>query len=171
VALSKFYRLTLSAGAETIPLVKEFDHAVTYVRIQNLRFSEAVALKVSLEPRWTDVPVLKMILQPLVENAILHGILEKPEERGTIALRAFTETYLGVEGLGLEVEDDGVGMAPDVVARLLEVERRNKGPEDHGYGVFNIDRRLRLRYGEASGLRYESTLGRGTLVRVWVPHP
>lgn len=169
LALSKFYRLTLSGGAETIPLNKEFDHAVTYIRIQNLRFGDAVTLAVDIEPRWTQVPILKMILQPLVENAVLHGILEKSDERGTIRLVAKTETFRGVEGLGLEVADDGVGMEPEVLAGLLVRERLNKGPTDHGYGVFNIDRRLRLRYGEVSGLRYESRPGTGTVVRIWIP--
>lgn len=169
LALSKFYRLSLSGGAETLPLAKEFDHATTYVRIQNLRFEDAFDLRVELEPRWKDVPLLKMILQPLVENAILHGILEKPHEKGTITLRARTLAGTDAEDLGLEVEDDGVGMEPSVVAGLLSTEARPRGIGDHGYGVFNIDRRLRLRYGEAAGLAFESTPGKGTVVRIRIP--
>lgn len=169
LALSRFYRLTLSGGAETIPLSREFDHAATYVHIQNLRFGDAVTLVVDWEPRWKQMPVLKMLLQPLVENSILHGILEKPSEKGTITLRARTLRIDGDDWLGLEVEDDGVGMEGRVLAELLSREREGKGPDDHGYGVFNIDRRLRLRYGEASGLAFESTPGQGTVVRIRIP--
>jgi two-component system sensor histidine kinase YesM len=169
MALSKFYRLTLSGGADTLPLAKEVDHAATYLRIQNLRFGDAIDLVIDLEDRWLDFPVLKMILQPLVENSLLHGLLEKSEEKGRIVLRARTVFVEDVEGLGLEVEDDGVGMEPSVVMGLLSTERTSRGNGDHGYGVFNIDRRLRLRYGDRSGLHYESAVGRGTIVRVWIP--
>jgi len=169
LALSKFYRLTLSGGAETLALSKEFTHAETYVKIQNLRFEEAVTLVVNLEPRWGSYPVLKMILQPLVENAILHGILEKPEGKGTIFLRGQTVMVGTQPWLGLEVEDDGVGIDDATLANLLSGERLTNGTEGHGYGVFNIDRRLRLRYGDPSGLVFESTPGQGTLVRILIP--
>jgi two-component system sensor histidine kinase YesM len=164
-ALSKFYRLALAGGADTIPLRLEFDHVAAYVRIQNLRFDDAVNLVVDLDPDLADVPVLKMILQPLVENALLHGILEKPSETGTIRIVARRAPGSALE---LVVEDDGMGMDRATLAGLLTRERLGQGVS-HGYGVFNIDRRLRLRYGEASSLKYESTPGTGTRVSVVIP--
>jgi two-component system, sensor histidine kinase YesM len=167
-ALSRFYRLSLSGGAEAIPLSQEMDHAASYAQIQNLRFEDAVELRIEMENGLADVPVLKTILQPLVENAILHGILEKPDERGRVVIRAKTDD----EGrLLLEVEDDGVGMDPAILPGLLSREPSTPGPDGHGYGVFNIDRRLRLRYGEASGLRFARATGQGTLVQIRIPMP
>jgi two-component system sensor histidine kinase YesM len=165
-ALSKFYRISLSGGAEVIPLAKEFEHAVAYVRIQNLRFDGAVHLETDLDPALAEVPVLKMILQPLVENAILHGILEKPGEKGTIVLRARRADGPAVV---LEVEDDGVGMDPARVAGLLAREPQATGSDGHGYGVFNIDRRVRLRYGDSAGLRFVTAPGSGTRVSIRIP--
>lgn len=167
-ALSKFYRLTLSGGAEVLPLAKEFEHAATYVRIQNLRFDDAVTLTLDLEARLSEVSVLKMILQPLVENAILHGILEKDDGRGRIIVRGRSQSESGRWWIVLEVEDDGVGMEPAERDGILTTEPARRS--EHGYGVFNIDRRLRLRYGDESGLVYESTKGRGTLVRIRIPY-
>jgi two-component system, sensor histidine kinase YesM len=165
-ALSRFYRLSLSGGAEDIPLSQEIEHAASYLQIQNLRFEGAVDLKIETEPGLAEVPILKTILQPLVENAILHGILEKPDERGRIIIRARAEVVAGF--LVLEVEDDGVGMKNSTLAGLLSREPSPE-PEGHGYGVFNIDKRLRLRYGEASGLRFSSAPGQGTLVQIRIP--
>jgi two-component system sensor histidine kinase YesM len=174
-ALSKFYRISLSGGEEIIPLAKEFEHAVAYVRIQNLRFDGVIRLETDLDPALAEVPVLKMVLQPLVENAILHGILEKPEvqddrggpELGTVVLRARRQA----DELVLEVEDDGVGMGPTQVAGLLAREPQGLGTGGHGYGVFNIDRRLKLRYGDGAGLRFEASPGRGTRVTIVLPFP
>lgn len=165
-ALSKFYRLSLSGGAEIIPLRKEVDHAEAYVRIQNLRFEAAIHWAVDVPEALGEVPVLKMILQPLVENAILHGILEKPEGQGNIIVRASADGGF----LVLEVVDDGVGMSEAVLHGLLAREPV-ASRTDHGYGVFNIDRRLRLRYGESSGLRYSSVPGQGTRVVLRLPLP
>jgi two-component system sensor histidine kinase YesM len=165
-ALSRFYRLSLSGGAEVIPLSREIDHAASYVQIQNLRFEGAVDLRIELEPGLADLSVLKMVLQPLVENAILHGILEKDEGRGRVVIRAKGDGDGAC--LVLEVEDDGVGIEEPVLAAMLAREPL-PGPEGRGYGVFNIDRRLRLRYGESSGLSFSCAPGRGTLVRIRIP--
>jgi two-component system, sensor histidine kinase YesM len=168
-ALSRFYRLSLAGGADVIPLSQEIDHAESYVQIQNMRFEGAVELRIDREPGLDEVPVLKTILQPLVENAILHGILEKPDERGRIVIRAREDREASC--LVLEVEDDGVGLDAAAQAGLLSREPMTPGPGGHGYGVFNIDKRLRLRYGEASGLRFISAPGQGTLVRIMIPMP
>jgi two-component system sensor histidine kinase YesM len=165
-ALSRFYRLTLAGGADTVPLQTEFDHAAAYVRIQNLRFDNTIELRLDLDPAVAGAPVLKTLLQPLVENAILHGIREKPSERGWITITA--RPTPGQSTLVVVVEDDGVGMDATALQDLLTRERF-AGGDGHGFGVFNIDRRLRLRYGDAAGLRYDSVPGRGTRVSITLP--
>lgn len=165
-ALSRFYRLSLSAGADCIPLGLEISHVKAYLQIQNMRFDGAVQLEVQMGEDLESIPVMKMILQPLVENSMLHGILEKPSERGTITIRAARDQGK----LVLEVEDDGVGISEERLTNLLSREPLPlAGHNGHGYGVFNIDRRLRLRYGEDSGLVYTSSFGHGTLVRISLP--
>jgi len=171
-ALSRFYRLSLSGGAETISLAQELEHVEFYVRIQNMRFDDGIALAVDVPEELHHLPILKLVLQPLVENAILHGIREKESGRGTISIRARREPareeksdYAGA--LAIEVTDDGVGMEP---SRLAELRTTGVSPaEGHGYGVRNIDRRLKIRYGPPYGLEYRSERGRGTRVTVRIP--
>ncbi len=161
-SLSQFYRLALSAGAETVTVAQEIEHVATYVRIQNMRFESAIELVVDLSREFMATPMLKIALQPLAENAVLHGILEKPEGRGRIAIGGRLES--GGSVLTLEIEDDGVGMTADIMDRLFE-ERQ----DEKGYCVRNIDRRLRLKYGESFGLSYRSEPGRGTTATVRIP--
>jgi two-component system sensor histidine kinase YesM len=167
-ALSRFYRLSLSGGAETVSLAQELDHVETYVRIQNMRFDDGIALTLDVPQDLRRLPIVKIVLQPLVENAILHGIRERESGRGTVAIRAWREAGLDGErgAVDIEVADDGVGMQPD---RLAELRQGVKAVEGHGYGVRNIDRRLKVRYGPAFGLAYESQAGQGTRVTVRIP--
>lgn len=153
-ALSRFYRLSLAGGADEVPLSREFDHARSYIGIQNLRFDGAVHLETDLPPDLADVAVLKMLLQPLVENALHHGILEKEGGRGTIGLQARRSGGL----LVVTVTDDGVGLENPR-------PRRSEG----GYGIGNIQRRLQLRYGDRASLTYEPNPSGGAIARVLVP--
>ncbi|HVO21074.1 MAG TPA: sensor histidine kinase [Anaeromyxobacter sp.] len=170
-ALSRFYRLSLSGGAETVTLAQELEHVEIYVRIQNMRFDDGIAFSVQVPGELRRLPILKIVLQPLVENAILHGIRERESGRGTIAIRAFREAAGpgredGAGALCVEVADDGVGMDP---GRLAELRQGVRASEGHGYGVRNIDRRLKIRYGPSYGLAYRSERGRGTWVTVRIP--
>ncbi len=170
-ALSRFYRLSLSGGAETVTLAQELEHVETYVRIQNMRFDDGVTLQVEVPEELRRLPILKIVLQPLVENAILHGIRERESGRGTITVGARREPGAEAgpataEVLVVEVSDDGVGMTPE---RLEELRRGVRASEGHGYGVRNIDRRLKVRYGPTYGLAYESVRGRGTTVALRIP--
>lgn len=164
-ALSRFYRLSLAGGADEVMLSREFDHARSYIAIQNLRFDGAVVLKVDLPEELAQVPVMKMLLQPLVENALLHGILERPSGRGNIALTARCDD----QRLLLTVTDDGVGMAPWKVTGLLGRSRDQRLAG--GYGITNIERRLQLRYGELATLRFFSQEGEGTTAEIVLPFP
>jgi len=168
-ALSRFYRLSLSGGAEIVSLAQELEHVEFYVRIQNMRFDDGIALLVDVPEELRGLPILKIVLQPLVENAILHGIRERESGRGKITIRARREP--AGEGddadvLAIEIADDGVGMEPP---RLAELRRGVKPAEGHGYGVRNIDRRLKIRYGLPYGLEYQSERGRGTTVTIRIP--
>ena len=103
----------------------------------------------------------KITLQPIVENAILHGILEKREKEGTITIRSKFEHAL----LVLQIEDDGVGMTQERILQISDTDRKQR----NHYAVFNINERFRLLYGEQYRLHFESEVGKGTKVTIRIP--
>jgi len=161
-ALSKFYKLSLSKGEASIPIRDELEHVRAYVQIQNMRFEDGVTLIVDVPELLLEQHIIKIVLQPIVENAILHGIFEKEEERGTITIHG----ELNGRVITLQITDDGVGMSEEQVAGLLTGSLQ---PKRSGYGLKNINERLQIHYGEAYGLSFESKLGAGTTVTVKIP--
>ncbi|WP_438447922.1 cache domain-containing sensor histidine kinase [Gorillibacterium sp. sgz5001074] len=165
--LARFYKLSLSNGNEIVTLGNELQHVEAYVRIQNRRFGGGVELRIEVSRTLYECRVPKILLQPLVENAILHGIMEKDTEKGTLCLSAWME-----EGdILIEVADNGVGMDLEHVRHIFEA-RPASTSKGSGYGVRNIQERLQLAYGPSYGLKYCSVPGEGTRVTVRVPyHP
>jgi two-component system sensor histidine kinase YesM len=162
-ALSRFYKLSLGKGEDTVPLQDELEHARTYVEIQNMRYENAIELVIDTPPDLKECRVLKLVLQPLVENSIFHGIMLKKEERGVIRItgeRVETDLFLFVE-------DDGVGMSDERLAQILTSGVSSS--DHHGYGVRNIHERLQLNYGPEFGLSFQSCEGKGTKVRIRIP--
>lgn len=158
--LGKFYMLSLGHGEAIVTLLQELDHVRAYVNIQNMRFENHFQLSVKVPEELFPYKMIKIILQPLVENAILHGIREKSTETGTICISA----TLVDETIEVSISDDGVGMSQDKVKHILVKDK------DHaGYGVWNIHERLILSYGLQYGLRYVSRPFLGTTVVIRFP--
>lgn len=166
-ALVKFYKLTLNSGHEIVTLSQELLHVKTYVRIQNIRFVEKIRFSCN-QPEWlTLYTIPKILLQPLVENAIIHGILESPTQTGSVSVLFSREmSDQGEEEIRICVEDDGVGIPPHILDKILKEDCLHKGS---GYGVKNVNERIQLFYGERFGLSYESTRPGGTKVNVRIP--
>ena len=163
-ALARFYRLSLSRGREVIPLADELKHAKLYVEIQNLRFENRVQVDWDVEEGTEQCPIIKIVLQPIIENAIIHGIFEKPDKTGRLRIAVRRQQ----EDLVITVEDDGVGM--DEQTRLANFSADASSANTRGgYGVRNINERLHLAYGPGYGLCCESEPGRGTRVTIRVP--
>ena len=163
-ALARFYRLSLSRVKEVIPLADELKHARLYVEIQNMRFEDRVRTEWDVEPGVEQCPIIKIVLQPIIENAIIHGIFEKPDKTGRLRIAAFRQG----QDLVITVEDDGVGM--DEETRLANFSASASSANTKGgYGVRNINERLHLAYGAEYGLSCESELGRGTRVTIRIP--
>lgn len=162
-ALSRFYRLSLSRGREIIPIRDELAHVNAYVNIQNLRFEDRIQLLIDMDDYLHDFDIPKITLQPIVENAILHGIQEKESKSGTIVISGCMEG----EDILLTVEDDGVGMSPEKLAQISS----GTIPVSTGssYGICNIHERIRLAYGSEYGLTYRSDPGKGTTVEIRLP--
>ena len=163
-SLVEFYKLSLNRGQEILSLYDELRHVQTYVRIQNMRFEKKIRLEITEEPWMKKYAILKIILQPLVENSIMHGILEKEDSRGEIKI----SSELKDNKIYITIEDDGVGMSQNQIENLLKEtnEVRHRGS---GYGVKNINERIKLYYGADYGLVFESRENKGTTVTVSIP--
>lgn len=162
IALSKYYRLVLNRGQDTLLLAEELQHVMYYVKIQNIRFSGKITYQENVEEEIKNIKVPKIILQPLVENAILHGIREKPNKTGTIRVTGF----LSGEDIVIKVTDNGVGMDEEKLAHIMNQENYNT---QGGYGVRNVHARLQLMFGPKYGLEYTCIEGTGTCVTIRLP--
>ncbi|MFD0693502.1 histidine kinase [Paenibacillus sp. GCM10027628] len=149
-SLAKFLRLSLNEGKEHIRLSEEVEEVSRYMHIINYRYRGAIRFEIDIEEEIADVVIIKMILQPLVENAVIHGIRPKPGKAGIITVRASRQE----EFVYLEVSDDGVGMTEEQLKGVLEIETR-------GYGVKSVNQRIQVHYGEECGLKFFSQPGSG----------
>jgi two-component system sensor histidine kinase YesM len=159
-ALARFYKLSHSKGEDEVTLAEELEHLRVYVRIQNMRFDDSIHLSVQVERALHTSRIPKLILQPLVENAIVHGILGRRGGHGGVI--AVTGQGEGKDAV-LTITDDGIGMSREKCASIL---RRGASG---GYGVYNTDQRLKLRYGPAYGLGYTLPPEGGVRVEIRFP--
>lgn len=166
IALSKFYRLSLSKGLEEISIKDELTHISVYMQIQNMRFKNKLEFIIDVEEDLQDYRILKTTFQPIVENAILHGIMEKEDNRGHIKLSG----KVIENDLVFSIIDDGIGMSDEKIELIL-LDKVNGKYLDHtsGYGVTNVNKRMKLYYGNEYGLKYESELNKGTTVEIKIP--
>lgn len=162
LSLTKFYRLSLSKGNDIVTLENEIEHIKAYVQIQNARYKNGITLIINIPESLYQYKIPKITLQPMIENSIIHGILEKKEEKGTIIITGYTD----INQIILEVADSGVGIPEEKMVSILDMECSDSS---HGYGISNINKRIKLLYGEEYGLSYESKQGFGTTVRIILP--
>lgn len=162
-ALARYYKISLNRGEDLISLNEELRHVETYVQIQNYRFDNRISLHIDVPEELRRLKIQKIVLQPLVENAILHGMLMLEKgERGTVTITGWKQSG----DLFLTVKDEGVGMPASQLRNILT----DKPVVDrHGYGIRNIHKRLQLQYGEKYGLHFDSTPGKGTTVTIRIP--
>ena len=162
-ALTRFFRISLSKGRDFIPLRDELAHVESYLTIQKTRYESMLSYEMKVDEACLGIEVPKLILQPLVENAIYHGIKLK-DSGGAIYIRG----RLNGNELELEVEDTGIGMLPE---RLEEVRLSlEEGTVDNDvYGLRNIHERLRICYGAPYGLQIDSDYLFGTTVSIHIP--
>lgn len=159
-ALAQFYKVGLSRGSELIPLSDELRHVQLYVEIQNFRLDGSIELQIVLPQNCRAQLVPGNILQPLVENAIGAGIMEKPEHRGHISISCTN----GEHALEILISDDGIGTDIDALRALLHQR------SDSHYGVWNVNKRLQLLFGAQAGLYYDLNAAGGVDVRIIIPH-
>jgi len=168
-ALTKLFRVGLSKGREIIPVADEIAHVESYLCIQKARYEDKFEYEIRTGEGLETCRVLKLVIQPLVENALYHGIKER-RGSGRISISAFREA----EELVFVVKDDGIGMTEEALASLrADLERPVKtdgqAPDHSGFGARNVHERIRLNFGDRYGLSYQSVRGEGTAVTVRHP--
>ena len=162
--LSQYYKLSLNKGMETISVHDAIRHIEVYIKLQNYRFNDSIRLTLNISPEIEHYPMLKLLLQPIVENAVLHGILEREERAGEITITGKKINKV----LCFWINDNGIGMTRHEIEELTNPTQQTESSFG-GYGIKNVITRIRLYYGENYGLSYTSTPGRGTSVLMQIP--
>lgn len=159
-ALARLFRISISKGHELIPIAREIEHAESYLQIQKYRYKNRFTYRFEVDPGCLDYLCNKITLQPIIENAINHG-LDLMVEEGHITVQVCPDG----QDILFRVRDDGVGMTPEQVAAIL-----NKGPSDRtGIGIKNVNDRLKIYFGKQYGLRIDSVPDEGTCVEIRMP--
>lgn len=165
-AFSNFFRISLSKGHEWITVEQEIEHIKSYLTIQKIRYRDILDFSISVEEDMKELSVLKLILQPLVENAIYHGIKNK-RGRGILEVNAKKKN----NRLYFSVADNGIGMTEEKIKSIYKELESKPDTEilKNVYGLFNVQKRLELYYNESIELLIESEYGSGTVVSFNVP--
>lgn len=166
-SLARFFRISLSKGKNIIPLVDELEHGRHYMTIQAIRFKNKFTTKFEARPGTEDLYCLKLIVQPILENAVYHG-MASAEGDGEIGVTAYREG----DDLLIDIADNGLGMRPEVAEALLDPARpavSSGSSSGSGIGVRNVHQRIKLTFGEGYGLSIFSEPDEGTLVRIRLP--
>lgn len=162
-ALAQYYRICLSRGKEIIPLKQELEHIRSYLVIQNMRYDNIIELEDNIPEGFYFLQIPKMTLQPLIENAIYHGIRIKEGEKGKITLDIRKEG----KDVYLMIQDSGNGMSPEKIQEMNQ--SISQYDEKFGYGVRNVNKRIELMFGKEYGLHFSQNELGGLTVEIHLP--
>lgn len=161
--LARYYRLSLNHGKSVISIEEEIEHTQVYVNIENYHFDNAISMCCRIPEELKKLACLNIILQPFVENAIVHGIAENSSiSRCAIQISAERDG----DDILFRIQDDGPGMTKQQMEDAVSMDMRLL---EKGYGIKNINFRIKLCFGEKYGVRYESVLGDGTTAYIRIP--
>ncbi|WP_078551675.1 cache domain-containing sensor histidine kinase [Bacillus alkalicellulosilyticus] len=169
-SLSKLFRIGLSKGGTIISLIDEIEHIKSYLQIQSVRYQNKLNYSLDISPTIQNVSILKIVLQPIVENAIYHGIKER-RGPGLITIEAKKQN----DRLVITIGDNGKGMSEEKLEQLRKnlstflIDDENHDKLTTGYGVVNVHARLKLTFGEEYGVTIDSELDKGTIVTIYHP--
>ena len=162
--LANFFRIGLSRGREIIPLEQEICHVRSYLDIQKMRYGDRLDYQIRIPEELKKLYTVKLLIQPLAENSIYHGIKES-DRKGTILITAGEEPG----GVYLCVRDDGLGISQETLTILNADLKRGVTVSDGGYGIFNVNERIRLYFGRDYGLELRSCTGEWTEAVIHLP--
>ena len=161
-SLARLLRQSISNEDEVVPIANEVEYARGYLTIQKMRYKDKLEFQIEVDPSILHIPLIKLVLQPIIENAIYHGLKYK-ESKGLLIVKGFMKDGNAV----LQVIDDGVGMDEETLAHIYDKHKVNY--HSNGVGVYNVQKRLKLYYGEDYGITYTSELGKGTTATITIP--
>lgn len=161
--LSRFYKLTLSKKTTLSTIADEIEHISIYVHLLNMRFHNDIELVIDISDELLDYEIPKLTLQPVVENAVLHGIREKSTKSGCIVVTGWIEK----NNIELVISDNGVGIPKEKLEVILDGEGKSK--TGNNIAIYNTHHRLQILYGIDFGLSYTSEVGKGTDVSIRIP--
>lgn len=164
--LSRLFRLSLNRGRDVITVREEMMQVTYYLKIQKFRFEEQLDWNINFDDEILEYRMLKFIMQPLVENAIYHGIKLK-NEYGKLTIRGYKDKNM----LIFVIKDTGKGMDEDTLTKLYQRinEKKRDEKENRGYGIWNVNQRIKLYYGEQYGLQIDSIVDKGTSIYIKIP--
>ena len=163
-SLAKLLRQSISNEDEVVSIGQEIEYARGYLTIQKMRYKDKMEYQIDVDPSILNIPLIKLVLQPVIENAIYHGLKYK-ESKGFLLVRGFPKDGNAV----LQVIDDGVGMDEETLEHIYEKHKVNY--RSNGVGIYNVQKRLQLYYGNEYGITYESEVGKGTTATITIPGP
>lgn len=161
-SLARLLRQSISNEDEVVPIAQEVEYARGYLTIQKMRYKDKMEFQIDVDPAIIHINLIKLVLQPVIENAIYHGLKYK-ESKGLLIVKGFMKNGNAV----LQVIDNGVGMDEETLAHIYDRHKVNY--QSNGVGVYNVQKRLQLYYGSAYGITYESKVGVGTTATITIP--
>ena len=161
-SLARLLRQSISNEDELVSIGQEAEYARSYLTIQKMRYKDKLEFQIDISPAIFGVKIIKLVLQPIIENAIYHGLKYK-DSKGFLIVRGYREGEKAV----LEVEDNGVGMDEETLSHIFEKHKVNY--HSNGVGVYNVQKRLKLYYGEEYGIVYKSKKNEGTRAVITIP--
>ena len=161
-SLARLLRQSISNEDEVVPIANEVEYARGYLTIQKMRYKDKLEFQIEVDSSILYIPLIKLVLQPIIENAIYHGLKYK-ESKGLLIVKGFMKDGNAV----LQVIDDGVGMDEETLAHIYDKHKVNY--HSNGVGVYNVQKRLKLYYGEDYGITYTSELGKGSTATITIP--
>ena len=161
-SLARLLRQSISNEDEVVSIGQEVEYARGYLTIQKMRYKDKMEFQIEVDPSILHIPLIKLVLQPVIENAIYHGLKYK-ESKGLLLVKGFMKNDNAV----LQVIDNGVGMDEETLAHIYERHKMNY--QSNGVGVYNVQKRLQLYYGNEYGITYESKKGEGTTATITIP--
>ncbi|QHT62995.1 HAMP domain-containing protein [Paenibacillus lycopersici] len=161
-ALAKFFRLALNRGGDILPFREELEHVRAYLNIHESRFPGRLAVEIDVDEEALSCEIIKITLQPIIENALLHAFVHTGG-RGRLRIRGCLQDGM----LCITIADNGSGMTPEQAKDLLE--NANGAKERAGFGIYNVNERLKRHYRHSYSLTIESKPGAGTTIRLLIP--
>lgn len=161
-SLARLMRQSISNEDELVSISQEVEYVKSYLTIQKMRYKDKLEFEIDVDPSIKYVHIIKLVLQPIVENAIYHGLKYK-ESKGLLTVKGYAKD----DNVIIEIRDNGVGMDKETLEHIFERHKVNY--HSNGVGVYNVQQRLQLYYGNDYGITYESEQGMGTTATIVIP--